>query len=58
VTQGTELGVKVHCGMSVEQAAALTQEIRQTLPESEGPDSGGPAPAYEVWRGLVRERFA
>jgi hypothetical protein len=53
VTPGTELGVKIHCGMSVEEAAAITYETREGLPESEGP-----VPAYELWRERIRKRFA
>lgn len=52
VTPGTELGVKVHCGMSVQEAAALSDEARLDLPETDDP-----VPAYEVWRERIRARF-
>ena len=52
VTPGTELGVKVHCGMSVEEAAAVSDEARLDLPPADGP-----VPAYEVWRERIRARF-
>ena len=53
VTPGTELGVKIHCGMSVEDAAAVTLESRNGLPEADGP-----VPSYELWRERIRQRFA
>ncbi|MCW2933280.1 MAG: hypothetical protein JWM19_4242 [Actinomycetia bacterium] len=53
VTAGTELGVKIHCGMSVEDAAAVTQETKEGLPEADGP-----VPSYELWRERIRQRFA
>ena len=53
VTPGTELGVKIHCGMSVEDAAAVTQETKGGLPEADGP-----VPSYELWRERIRQRFA
>ena len=53
VTPGTELGVKVHCGMSAAEAAAITDEARLGLPEA-----GGAVPAYELWRERIRKRFA
>jgi enediyne biosynthesis protein E3 len=53
VTPGTELGVKVHCGMSAVQAAAVTDEARLGLPEADSP-----VPAYDIWRERIRERFA
>jgi len=52
VTPGTELGVKVHCDMSVEEAAAVTEETRQGLPEVDGA-----VPSYELWRERIRKRF-
>jgi enediyne biosynthesis protein E3 len=54
VTPGTELGVKVHCGMTVEEAAAVTDEAAEGLPA----DSAGNISAYEVWRERIRNRFA
>ena len=52
VMPGTELGVKVYCDMSVEEAAAVTDEARHDLP----PDEGG-TPSFEVWRERIRKRF-
>ena len=52
VMPGTELGVKVYCDMSVEEAAAVTDEARQALPPDETD-----TPRYEMWRQLVRKRF-
>jgi enediyne biosynthesis protein E3 len=52
VTPGTELGVKVHCGMSVREASALADDARQDLPHP-----AGRTPAYEVWRERIRSRF-
>jgi enediyne biosynthesis protein E3 len=53
VTPGTELGVKVHCGMSAAEAAAITDEAKLDLPGTDAP-----VPAYEIWRERIRERFA
>jgi enediyne biosynthesis protein E3 len=53
VTPGTELGVKVHCGMKVQEASALADDARMDLP-----DSTGQMPAYEAWRERIRSRFA
>jgi len=52
VTPGTEIGVKVHCDMSVEDAAADTDEARQELPPE-----GTALPSFEVWRERIRQRF-
>jgi len=52
VTPGTELGVKVHCDMSVEDAAAVTEEARDRLPASDTD-----VPIFEVWRERIRQRF-
>jgi hypothetical protein len=52
VTPGTELGVKVHCGMSAAEAAAVTDEARLGLPETDDP-----VPAFEIWRERIRARF-
>ncbi len=52
VTPGTELGVKVYCDSSVEEAAAITDEARSGLPAEDGR-----VPRYEVWRERVRKRF-
>jgi hypothetical protein len=52
VTQSTEIGVKAHCGMSVEEAAAVTDEALEGLAGDE------PVPAYEAWRQRIAARFA
>jgi SagB-type dehydrogenase family enzyme len=52
VMPGTEIGVKVHCDMSVEDAAAVTDEARDGLP----PDDTD-LPRFEVWRDRIRKRF-
>ena len=52
VTPGTELGVKVHCDMSVEDAAAVTDEALDGLPSQEGN-----VPRFEMWRERIRKRF-
>ena len=52
VTPGTELGVKVHCDMSVEEAAAVTDEAIDGLPSDEGD-----TPRFEIWRERIRKRF-
>jgi enediyne biosynthesis protein E3 len=52
VVPGTELGVRVHCNMSVEQAAAVTDDALAGLPA----DAGG-LPQYEVWRERIRKHF-
>jgi hypothetical protein len=53
VTPGTELGVKVHCGMSAAEAAAVTDEARLDLPKADGA-----VPIFEVWRERIRKQFA
>lgn len=52
VTAHTETAVKVHCGMSVQEAAAITDEEQEGLPRD------GRLPAYEVWRARIRTHFA
>ena len=52
VMPGTEIGVKVHCDMSVEEAAAVTDEARDGLP-SDDTDT----PRFEIWRDRIRKRF-
>jgi hypothetical protein len=52
VTPGTELGVKVYCGLSVEEAAAVTDETMRGLPSEDGE-----VPSYELWRERIRKRF-
>lgn len=52
VTPGTELGVKVYCDSSVEEAAAITDEARSGLPTEDGE-----LPRFEVWRERIRKRF-
>lgn len=52
VTAGTELGVKQHCGMSVPEAAALTDQALLGLPTDDRD-----VPRYEIWRERVRKNF-
>src|SRR5579863_9758942 len=52
VTPGTELGVKVHCDMSVEEAAAVTDEALDGLPSRDTD-----VPRFEIWRERIRKRF-
>jgi SagB-type dehydrogenase family enzyme len=52
VTPGTELGVKVHCDMSVEEAAAVTDQALDGLP-AEDTD----IPRFEIWRERIRKQF-
>jgi hypothetical protein len=51
VVPHTELAIKTYCEMSIEDAAAVTDEALAGLP----PD--GPLPAYEVWRQRIQDRF-
>jgi len=53
VTPGTELGVKAHCGMSVEEAAAVTDEALNGLKNHHDDQ----IPAYESWRRQIAARF-
>jgi hypothetical protein len=53
VMPGTELAVKVYCDMSVEDAAAVTDQALDGLP-AEDTDT----PIFEVWRERIRKRFA
>jgi enediyne biosynthesis protein E3 len=48
----TEVGAKVYCGMSVEEAAAVCDEAREGLP-----DDDDAQPRFEVWRERIRKRF-
>jgi SagB-type dehydrogenase family enzyme len=52
VMPGTELGVKVHCDMSVEEAAAVTDEAKDGLPADDAD-----IPRFEIWRERIRKRF-
>ena len=52
VMPSTELGVKVHCDMSVEEAAAVTDEALAGLPASDTD-----VPRWEIWRERIRKRF-
>jgi hypothetical protein len=47
----TELAVKTHCELTVEDAAAIADRIEAELP----PD--GATPAYEVWRKRIQAEF-
>jgi enediyne biosynthesis protein E3 len=51
VVPHTELAVKTHCEMPVQEAAAIVDEIGAALP----PD--GRLTSYEVWRQRIQERF-
>ncbi len=51
VVEHTEMAVKTHCEMTVEDAAAVVDRCGTDLP----PD--GPLPAYEVWRQRIQEHF-
>jgi hypothetical protein len=52
VTPHTEMAVRVYCAMSVEEAAAVTEEAIEVLL---GPP--GPVPGYELWRQRIRKEF-
>lgn len=60
VTPHTELGVRVYCRMSVDEAAAVCDQAREGLPDTGGDTGGpdGPVPGFEVWRERIRNRFA
>jgi enediyne biosynthesis protein E3 len=53
VTPHTKLAVKVYCDCSVEEAAAVTDDALDGLP-----DVAGQVPGFEVWRQRIREHFA
>jgi hypothetical protein len=48
----TEAATRVHCGMSAEDAAAVTDSAREGLPESDDAE-----PVFEVWRQRIRKHF-
>jgi enediyne biosynthesis protein E3 len=52
VTPHTETAVRVYCAMSVEEAAAVTEEAIAVLLEPPGP-----IPGYELWRQQIRKQF-
>jgi enediyne biosynthesis protein E3 len=52
VTPHTEVGVRVYCGMSVEDAAAVTEEAIEVLL-----NPSGAVPGYELWRQRIRKQF-
>ncbi len=52
VTPHTERAVNVYCGMSVQEAAAVCDEAREGLPETEEA-----MPGFEVWRERIRKRL-
>lgn len=52
VTPHTRLATEVFCGMSPEQAAAVTDETRPSRI-----DETGSAPTYEVWRQRIANQF-
>jgi enediyne biosynthesis protein E3 len=51
-TPHTDVGAQVYCGMSAEEAAAVTDSARDGLPDS---DDG--EPVFEVWRQRIRKHF-
>jgi enediyne biosynthesis protein E3 len=53
VTPATELGAKAWCAMTAEEAAAASDDALAEVDET-----GGEVPAYEAWRGKIRDRFA
>ncbi len=55
VTPGTELGVKVCCDTSVQEAAAITDSALTSVSAMNGQDS--PVPRFELWRAEIRKRF-
>ncbi len=48
----TELACNVFCGISADEAAAVTDECLRNVP------ADGIAPAYQVWRARISERFS
>ncbi|MFC0865973.1 DUF1702 family protein [Sphaerimonospora cavernae] len=48
----TTLAAEIFCGMTAEQAAGVTQQVRPREPVQ-----GGELPAYEVWRQHVADEF-
>ncbi|MGQ0842204.1 DUF1702 family protein [Actinokineospora sp.] len=48
----TELATQVFCGLTPEQAAQVTHDVRRDLP------ADGDLPAYEVWRQRIAHQFA
>ncbi len=48
----TDAGAQAWCGMSAEDAAAVTEQAVEVLF-----DTSGPEPGYERWRQRIRERF-
>jgi hypothetical protein len=52
VTPHNEVAVRVYCEMSVEEAAAVTEEAIEVLLAP-----SGPVPGYELWRQRIRQRF-
>ena len=52
VTPHTEVAVRAYCSMSVEEAAAVTEEAVEVLL-----DPAGPVPGYELWRQRIRKQF-
>jgi enediyne biosynthesis protein E3 len=49
----TEAGVRVYCGMSVEDAVGVCVKAAEVLA-----DPAGSMPAYELWRQRIRAQFA
>lgn len=53
LTPHTELAAEVICGMSAAEAAAVTEQDRDSLP-ADRPEE----PAFEVWRRRIQDHFA
>jgi len=51
-TPHTEAGAQAWCGMSAQDAAAVTEQAVEVLF-----DTGGQEPGYERWRRRIRQRF-
>lgn len=52
LSENNEIACEVLCGFTSADAARLADAALENLP------SGGADPAYEVWRGRIRDRFA
>jgi enediyne biosynthesis protein E3 len=52
VLPDTETAVRVHCGMTVREAAAVTEEAIAVLAAPPGP-----VPGFELWRREIRRHF-
>ncbi len=52
----TELACQIICGLSLDETAALTDTIRETLPISPS-EIDKPEPAWELWQQRVQAKF-